>query len=607
MGAISGIYLRIDGHSMNKSEWLLNCASILGKAASALLIVPTSEALGQLKWNWFHKSNAMWDFEIFDKASRGPWGAALLLYRTKGQSLAALGALLIVLLLAIDTFFQQVIQFPDTWTLAPTPSLIPRVIQYAPFYTPEYIHGLETTFINPAFRPVVGQFFIDNGTQPVPFGNGTRPEIPLSCPTSNCTWPEYETLGVCSQCVEISDMLDYACLFTRIDWSTDQTGELSNAGYPNATVCGYFLNVTSSAPVLMSGYIVEENSTKSSRGEVLLVRTLPLIEMITKAPIYRGSVNFKHIVNPILDAFIVSAANGADSLFRKETPVAHECVLAWCVQTIISTYSSGVYSENITSTFLNTSTEIPPFPWESFPVKDNGELIGNFISYTQEVIIQPPPPHESSRVITSSVPYRVDNTTASNILQSFDDYFPSYYTAKTHTENPMLRYKDYIAGPSLRKLAFNPLLAPNNITRHMERLAFAMTNIIRSDTGSDAKLSGFSYNKTQSVSVRWEWLIFPFALLFLSLTFLISTIIKTSKDTATGVWKTSAMPTLIYGLPEEARGRFAGSKTWNSSQGETKKVRVKLLPDQGWRISGQNLLKPPLLAARKNQPPPGWI
>lgn len=55
----------------------------------------------------------MWDFEIFDKATRGPWGAVMLLYRTKGRFLAALGALLIVLLLAIDSFLQQVVELPD--------------------------------------------------------------------------------------------------------------------------------------------------------------------------------------------------------------------------------------------------------------------------------------------------------------------------------------------------------------------------------------------------------------------------------------------------------------------------------------------------------------
>lgn len=117
MSAIVAIYLYIKNEPLAKLGDLLTFANILGKVASAALIVPTTEALGQLKWNWFHQSNAMYDFEIFDKATRGPWGAAMLLYRTKGRSLAALGAILILLLLAIDSFLQQVIDLPERWYL----------------------------------------------------------------------------------------------------------------------------------------------------------------------------------------------------------------------------------------------------------------------------------------------------------------------------------------------------------------------------------------------------------------------------------------------------------------------------------------------------------
>lgn len=69
MGAIVAIYALIKDKPMAGTS-LLVYTNALGKVASAALIVPTSEALGQLKWNWFSKSRAMWDFEIFDKASR---------------------------------------------------------------------------------------------------------------------------------------------------------------------------------------------------------------------------------------------------------------------------------------------------------------------------------------------------------------------------------------------------------------------------------------------------------------------------------------------------------------------------------------------------------
>jgi hypothetical protein len=60
--------------------------AVFSNLARASLILPTAEALGQLKWNWFRKeSKTMMDFEILDSASRGPWGAVLLLFRARGR------------------------------------------------------------------------------------------------------------------------------------------------------------------------------------------------------------------------------------------------------------------------------------------------------------------------------------------------------------------------------------------------------------------------------------------------------------------------------------------------------------------------------------------
>jgi len=154
--------------------------SVLSKMAGAALILPVSEALGQLKWSWFQQnSKRMWDFEIFDNASRGPWGSMLLLLRTKGKALAALGAMITLCMMALDPFFQQVVSFPDRWALQDTLSKIPRTIRYNPHTSAEYLDGFEMSQDDPDLFHVVEKFSYGNGTQPVPFGNGTRPDIPL--------------------------------------------------------------------------------------------------------------------------------------------------------------------------------------------------------------------------------------------------------------------------------------------------------------------------------------------------------------------------------------------------------------------------------------------
>ena len=154
--------------------------SVLSKMAGASLILPVSEALGQLKWSWFlQHSKQMWDFEIFDNASRGPWGSLLLLIRTKGKSLAALGAMITLGLMTLDPFFQQVVDFPDRWSLSDIAGRVPWIVNYRPSIGRTFTEGQLIAVPDKDIQLVTSKYFYGNGTQPVPFGNGTRPDIPL--------------------------------------------------------------------------------------------------------------------------------------------------------------------------------------------------------------------------------------------------------------------------------------------------------------------------------------------------------------------------------------------------------------------------------------------
>lgn len=89
MGAIIIVIIIYDGHGI--PSWYLGITingliSVFANFAKSALLLSTAEALGQLKWNWFREdSRSMMDFERIDMASRGPWGAILLLLRTKGM------------------------------------------------------------------------------------------------------------------------------------------------------------------------------------------------------------------------------------------------------------------------------------------------------------------------------------------------------------------------------------------------------------------------------------------------------------------------------------------------------------------------------------------
>jgi hypothetical protein len=421
-----------------------------------------------------------------------------------------------------------------------------------------------------------------------------------SCPTSKCSWPVYETLGVCSQCADVSEYLTYACVYGRVDWMSNLDGGFTaEEKYPNATMCGYFLNGTSEHPILMSGRIMDTN--ESSVDETLIMRTLPLTTLTTKEPLFgNGSIHFKHIRNTIADVLIVAAVGGSsDSVYRKIPPIAQECVLSWCVKTVKSTYDWGRYEEEIIETHLNETSG--PFPWVGFPFVD--ELGGGTdIFYMQDINVDGTT--SDGRNFSG---YGTDNKTASAIIQGFNDIFPAFTTAINGSDESTMRYKTYKEGPAFnRQLEYNPWLFPN-VSRHMDRLSTAMTNVIRS-AASKEMVTGKAFSRETFVRVRWVWLTLPLGLLGMSFVFLTATIFKSAiEKEQVGVLKNSAILTLLYGVSDEIRGKLTRSSSTGTPRAKAKELKVKLNANMGWRVSG-NLFSPltPRPPPRK-QPPPGWI
>ncbi|KAH3985122.1 hypothetical protein HBI38_107060 [Parastagonospora nodorum] len=570
--------------------------SVLSRIAGAALLLPVAEALGQLKWSWFIKgdSKKMWDFEMFDNASRGPWGALLLLIHTKGKTIAALGALVTLFALALDPFFQQLVSFPERWTLQETSSSIARTVRYEPRYPVEYRNGVEMAGDDVDLLAIADPYFVGNGTQPMAFGNATRAEIPLTCPSSNCTWPSYETLGMCSQCETITDLLDFTCIHTRVDWTSTLNRTVSL--YPNATVCGYFLNATSAAPVLMSGYIMNDDG--KTAGEALLMRTLPLITNYERYPLYGdGSVKFKHVRNPIENVLISSIADGFD-VYANKTPILQECVLTWCVKTIQSSYYLGTYKEEVVQTFRNESQGA--FPWSTYDIPEENVT---YTDYLENVTIAAPPTGNNF----SAWGWGVNNDTMLNTVIIFDRLFPAFTSVANASSEPVFRWRTGSPDEVRTKyLDFNPWLLPNNITHHFERLAQAVTNVIRSSV-SNEYISGQAFDNEVYVEVRWAWLSLPVGLLLISCVFLLATVIKsaTEKDQVS-IRKNSAIATLLYGLPDHFQKGLAKSNSKGTPRARAKELKVRLSATRGWRASG-DVFSPMTPKMPKNLPPPGWI
>jgi hypothetical protein len=115
--AIVAVLIRIDGKPIVSWPYSIQPASLVSvfsSIAKSTLLVPVAMCLSQLKWSYFEKPRHLAHMQVFDDASRGPWGALVLLWKTRGMAwMAGVGALVTVLLMTFEPFSQQAIDFDE--------------------------------------------------------------------------------------------------------------------------------------------------------------------------------------------------------------------------------------------------------------------------------------------------------------------------------------------------------------------------------------------------------------------------------------------------------------------------------------------------------------
>ncbi|KAF2036628.1 hypothetical protein EK21DRAFT_105940 [Setomelanomma holmii] len=304
-----------------------------------------------------------------------------------------------------------------------------------------------------------------------------------------------------------------------------------------------------------------------------------------------------------MDVLIAGNTNKAE-VHANVAPALHECVLSWCVKSLESSYWLGTYRENITEVWIN-KTVVGPC-WSTIAYDDGS---GTELTYLDNVTISIP----SAESDPQDAEWGLSDNQMIYTTVIFDRLFPAFTTVANGSDTTLLPWR--LGHPTevrTRLLDFNLWLRTNNITRHIERLVTALTNAVRSDSASNEPVFGEAFSEETYITVHWKWLSFPLIMLGLSIVFLVATIFKTSHSGSEkiGIWKTSAMPTLLYSLPQDQRQQFSTAHSWRSAEGKKlkeRRVKIKLMPKQGWRVFGQMAGTSVLLSENPTRPPPGWL
>jgi hypothetical protein len=417
-------------------------------------------------------------------------------------------------------------------------------------------------------------------TQPLLNSLGSTQDVPnlkVKCPTSNCTWEPFETLSICNRCEDISNLLQFACGQTPADWLSNATS-ISDDPHTNITACGYSLHIPGGAPLFVSGYALNPDGTP---GEALTTRIFPLTDPnpYSRQPVYGGSLRFKNINNPIFDFIVSGTPDGHPGVYANRTPVVNECALNWCVKTTKSSVYQGNHHETTTQTVqLNTQDD---YPWHTRNTSD-----GPIISYLADFSLTLPTREQQKQYNNS---FYVSNVTAMQTITLFDEYGPSYVTASNMSSIPQYRwlnggehYDDFgqqIPMPTTT----NPWLPSNmNVSEHLDKWATAIETLIRNTVDENDTLQlvyGRAWDERPSLNVRWQWLVFPLALLAFSLFFVVSVIMKSSRESSSvGIWKNSIIAVLFNGIGNDVEKNLGSNFKMGEAWAKAEKMHVTLLP-----------------------------
>ncbi|ERF70184.1 hypothetical protein EPUS_00372 [Endocarpon pusillum Z07020] len=307
----------VDWRSSITSNSLL---SVLATILRIFLSLPIASCLGQLKWIWYgQRQRTLRRFQIFDAASRGPWGALMLLWSIGFSHLASIACFITVFALANDAFIQQTIVYQ------PRPVNSNTTIPFSQSHNEFGRISRSDVGISQSLESAVleGAF----ATKPTLLSD----IIQAQCSTGDCTYPEFASLAARSRCVDVSALINETCA-TSPAGANNCTGSISLPNGLNLPITGNdYITVSTAAGLNINNFDQYQKS-------------LANVSML------------------IYDTEVTDIEDG-DTKYTIGRLYAYDCAISPSVNTYQSRVRLGQVTENITNSYmLNTASETAP--WE---------------------------------------------------------------------------------------------------------------------------------------------------------------------------------------------------------------------------------------------------
>lgn len=546
--------------------------SILSTTAKSSIMYGIGAAIGQAKWDWFNdeaRYHNLRDLEHIDEASRGPLGSFRMFFTPTRWSIASVGAIVTLLMLAVDPFVQQILIYQQEPNAVASPS----------------------AWTEQVLAPTI----FSNNSDPLYFGainsalwsDDVSYKREAHCPTGNCTYPPFQSMGLCVTTQEVPlDQISFGGMACNTTYADTATGKVvfGNLTYTLTTALDYI-----GRPTLCSAYFWGDNTTYleldipwDSEWSMPLDSTGPMeIEL-------GGEQAILGIRSPLLALGRISMSSptlvGNESM-SLQFDRAEQVVISFCGGDYNTTVSQGTTSTSVGNMSSPTG----------FSYSDSTTVLGeNATCWTSGSEQSSFPDAEIKQGIhgryiasTSPLSFCTDNW-------GWGDDISSRLTGNSYFG---VQYKSTHQAPGTRQPSNDSLwyltnsTGINNEDVQQQIQSRSLHNITTSITASlnalfrkySSDRATGSYIEYQTVvRVQWPWLTLPVVVEILGFVFLL--LIALRSQGSRNPWKGSILAALFHGLNPNSH-KSENLNTITSMEREATKTMVKLdTSDSGKRF-----------------------
>ncbi|KAF2113674.1 hypothetical protein BDV96DRAFT_688637 [Lophiotrema nucula] len=525
--AIVAILARMSNESL--SYWwfpmqINSLVALFSTITKSALLVTVAEGLGQLKWLHFEHRRPLSHLQAFDDASRGPWGAFMFFWRTRGTTtLSAAGALIAILAPFTDPFVQQVVEFSSRNVALS--NLTGSVIAADSWLT---MPSVGTNGMNSQWKFNTGVLSLLD-----PAAASITNRFDAYCPTSHCTIPSFSSLAVCSICEKVnvtgSEHLNFTFTITVN----------ADSGSPNLTL--YYSSHS------------EFSKTLKTYSPADLARASIASQVWYFVPSSISPTNLDYYPPLLFQSMVGLAEDICNTTTRtKFNAVGSADARSFIYHETIASFAGGAL-------YSGKQPSDADDPCQAIHIQLTKCHIDFCVQQYQDTVIE-------NGIIRfgdkKSLPLIETNMTDLSSIYFFSPDTNTTFAVSGDVRDKIINMP--FSFPYSDSVFTDYIISTDQMPQLMDAFATYITNIFATRRNPDARnVTGAAYGPDLYVRVRWPWLIMPLSMVIFTGAFLINTITQSRRRPYR--YKSSIVALLLHGLDGWTDKELEGLEIKNSA------------------------------------------